>query len=496
MKNADYGKLVDRLIELSYIGSAMAVLHWDQEVHMPEKGSAMRAKTLGYMSGLLHDQFLALNDKRMLDRLRKTVGTSKTPEGAVVRDILRAYDREKKLPKAFVEEMSVVCSEAQTVWAKAREASDFAMFAPHLKKIVALKRKEAKLVGFTESPYDALLDVYEPDMTSKRITKLFDELKARLLPLIPKSGKPPTLPKGPYPIAAQRTFNELVAKTMGFDFDKGRLDISSHPFTIHFHPEDVRMTTRYREEDPMYSIGSTIHETGHALYEQGLPIAHFGTALGESISLGIHESQSRVWENIIGKSKGFWTYFYPHLQAAFPKQLKKYSLDQFLAYVNHVVPSFIRTEADEVTYNLHVILRFEIEKDLIEGKIEVDELPAIWNAKMKDYLGVDVPNDRLGVLQDVHWSGGMIGYFPTYVLGNMYAAQFYDQAKKDIRGLEGLYAKGKLAPIREWLRQNVHIHGKRYSAEELVKKVTGKKLSAEPFASYLVKKYGSGKAAV
>ncbi len=489
MKNADYGKLVDKLIELNYLGSAMSVLHWDQEVYMPEKGSAMRAKTLGYMSGLLHDMFLSTNDKHLLDRLRKTVAKGKTAEAVVVRDVLRAYDREKKLPKAFVEEMSVVCSEAQTIWAKAREKNDFGMFAPHLKKIVALKRKEAKLVGYTQSPYDALLDVYEPDMTSDRLTKLFDELKERIIPLVQHQRKAPTLPKGRYAIEDQRTFNTFVAKTMGFDFDRGRLDVSSHPFTIHFHPEDVRMTTRFREEDPIYSVGSTIHETGHALYEQGLPIEHFGTALSESISLGIHESQSRVWENMIGKSKGFWTYFFPHLQATFPKQLKKFTLDQFLAYVNHVQPSLIRTEADEVTYNLHVILRFEIEKDLIEGKIDVDELPAIWNAKMKAYLGVDVPNNKLGVLQDVHWSGGMIGYFPTYVLGNMYAAQLYEQAQKDIRGLEKQYTQGKLAPIREWLRENIHIHGKRYSAEELVKKVTGKKLSADAFVRYLEKKY-------
>lgn len=489
MNNVDYGKLVDRLIELNYLGSAMSVLHWDQEVHMPEKGSAMRAKTLGYLSGVLHDQFLAINNKRLLDRLRKTVGAGRSPEAAVVRDVVRAYDREKKLPKKFVEELSIVCSEAQTVWAKARAASDFTMFAPHLKKVVALKRKEAKLVGYTDSPYDALLDVFEPGMTSRQLTKLFDELKTKLLPLIPKHKKAPTLPKGTYSLEAQREFNAFVAKSMGFDFTAGRLDVSTHPFTIHFHPEDVRMTTRYRENDPLYSVGSTIHETGHALYEQGLPAEHFGTALAESISLGIHESQSRSWENMIGKSRGFWTHFFPHLKAAFPKQLKAITLDQLLAVVNHVEPSFIRTEADEVTYNLHVILRFEIEKDLIEGKIDVDDLPAVWNKKMKDYLGVDVPNDALGVLQDVHWSGGMIGYFPTYVLGNLYAAQFYEAAKKSIRGLEGMYAKGKFAPIREWLRTNIHIHGKRYTADELVKKVTGKKLSAEAFATYLEKKY-------
>jgi carboxypeptidase Taq len=271
--------------------------------------------------------------------------------------------------------------------------------------------------------------------------------------------------------------------------DAGRIDISTHPFCSGFNPNDVRMTTRYRPDDILYSIGSTIHETGHGLYEQGLLAEHFGTPLSESVSLGIHESQSRMWENIIGKSEAFWKHFYPKLQKDFPKPFKKLPLKEFLKTVNKVNPSLIRTEADEVTYNLHVILRFEIEKDMIEGKIKLEDLPEIWNSKVKKYLGIEVPNDTLGVLQDVHWSTGGIGYFPTYSLGNLYSAQFYAAMKKNIPDIEKQISGGRFDQILGWLRKNIHNHGKIYKASELVKKVTGEKLSSKYFNEYIQKKY-------
>jgi carboxypeptidase Taq len=277
---------------------------------------------------------------------------------------------------------------------------------------------------------------------------------------------------------------------MGFDLESGRIDKSTHPFTSGFHPNDVRITTRYSEKDVFYSIGSTIHESGHALYDQGLPEEHFGTPLAESISLGIHESQSRLWENNVGKSRSFWNYFYPKLQKEFPKPFKSIPTEAFYKAINAVSPSLIRTQADEVTYNLHIIIRFEIEKEMIEGSIDLAKLPEIWRFKMKKYLGIDVPTDKEGVLQDVHWSTGYIGYFPTYSLGNLYAAQLYDTMAKQIPGLSKKIGDGQLEEVRDWLRKKVHIHGKTYNAQELIKKITGEYLNSRYFNEYLEKKYG------
>lgn len=493
MKNPEYAQLVEQMKEIWHVSTALGVLHWDQEVYMPEKGSAMRAQTIGFLAGLWHDRFMALNKGKALEKLVTWARAHpKTDEAVVIREIWRSYEREKKIPKKFVEDFSRLCSESQVAWARAREKSDFKLFLPYLEKIVAMRQQEAKYVGYKHTPYDALLDAYEPEMTSATVTKLFDDLKQELVPLIKAAAKKktPRLPKGKYPIEKQREFNEFVAKTLGFDTASGRLDISTHPFTIAFHPQDVRITTRYREEDPLYSVGSTVHETGHALYEQGLLVEHIGTPLAETVSLGIHESQSRVWENMIGKSRGFWKFFFPHLKKAFP-QLKKVDFDDFMAVVNEVKPSLIRTEADEVTYNMHIILRFEMEKALIEGALKPKDVPKVWNAKMKEYLGIDVPDDRRGCLQDVHWSGGMIGYFPTYTLGNLYSAQLYATAKKAMPRMEEKFAKGDFSGIREWLRESVHIHGRRYNAESLIKRATGRELSSEYFVAYLKKKFAA-----
>jgi len=295
--------------------------------------------------------------------------------------------------------------------------------------------------------------------------------------------------RGKFPTGKQFDFNRLVAEKMGFDFEAGRLDVSTHPFTTSFNSHDVRITTRFQEDDVVYSLMSTIHESGHAIYDQNIPIENFGNPLGESVSLGIHESQSRMWENIVGRSRYFWEYFYPVLSKKFPTPFSKVSLNNFYKIVNDVKPSLIRTEADEVTYNLHIIMRFEIEKELLDGSIEVEDLPKIWNSKVKEYFGIDVPSDALGVLQDVHWSGGMIGYFPTYTLGNLYAAQFYQAAKKDIANLEEKFSKGEFSQFKQWLNQNIHIHGKLYSADELIKKVTGEKLTSKYFTDYIKDKY-------
>lgn len=490
----DYALLLKQLNELAHLSSAYAVLNWDQEVSMPPKGAKRRAETLAHLRGLIHEECLALNHGGRLEKLNKRYQQQPhSKQAAVLREVLRGYTRERKLPTAFVKELSETCSLGQQTWAKAREQGNFKLFLPVLKKIVDLKRREAKYVGYTQSAYDALLDEYEPGLTSRELDTLFAELKMFLIPSVKKwtAKKYPNekMVHDYFPLEAQKTFNERIAHKMGFDLEAGRIDISTHPFTTNFHPEDVRITTRYQLHHALYAISSTIHETGHALYEQGLPAEAFGTPLGEAISLGIHESQSRLWENHVGKGLPFWKYFYPLLQKTFPKPFRRIPLKIFHQLLNGVKPSFIRTEADEVTYNLHIILRYEIEKDLIEGRIEVKDLPAIWNKKVKDYFGLRVPNDRLGVLQDVHWSIGAIGYFPTYTLGNLYAAQWYAVAKKQLPKLEQQFTKGNFTSLREWLRKNIHQHGKRYSASTLIKKVTGEPLRSNYFIEYLKEKY-------
>ncbi|MFZ2188594.1 MAG: carboxypeptidase M32 [Candidatus Moraniibacteriota bacterium] len=489
-------KFKEKLAELYHLNSAVAVLNWDQDVNMPIKGNELRAKTIANLVGILHDKFISPDFSKLVKAVKKEMdaGELSDDNACVAREIWREFSRENKLPLEFVKELSQTTSRSQMIWAKARKENKFKLFLPELKKIIALKRKEAEFVGYTGSPYNALLDTYEPYMRVEEIEMIFGELRNFLIPFLAKIKRAKVkinekILRGNFPIEKQIEFNKFVAGKMGFDFEAGRLDVSTHPFSTNFHAEDVRMTTRYDKEDILSSLSSTIHESGHSLYEQGLKTENFGSPLGESISHGIHESQSRMWENMVGKSENFWKYFYPKLTKSFPEHFKKIKFEDFYKAINAVRPSLIRVDADEVTYNLHIILRFEIEKDLIEGSIEVEDLPKIWNDKMKEYFGIIVPSDALGVLQDVHWSGGNIGYFPTYTLGNLYSAQFYAAAKRDVLNLEREIAAGHLEHLREWLRKNIHIHGKLYSASELVKNVTGENLNGQYFIDYLNKKY-------
>jgi len=497
MKVRPIDTLKERLCEISYIAAANAVLGWDQEVHMPEKGADARATTSSHLSSIVHEKLVALDHDKLLSGLKRDVDSKKLKgkDAVVVEETWRTYEREKKLPTSFVKEYSVLVSKAQNVWAQARKKDDFNMFLPYLRQIIEMKRKEAKLIGYKDSPYDALIDSYEPGLNTKDASVMLNDLRDFLIPFLKeiKASKVKVNPKktkGKIPLSEQLAFNRMVAETMGFDFAAGRMDESTHPFTTTFHTHDVRITTRFREDDLLYSLGSTIHETGHALYEQGLPSEHFGTPLSEAISLGVHESQSRLWENNIGRGIPFWKYFYPKLQKKFSKLFKALPFEEFMLILNEVKPSLIRTEADEVTYNLHIIVRFEIEKGMIEGSIDPKDLPKVWKAKMKEYLGIEVPSDTLGVLQDVHWSAGYIGYFPTYSLGNLYAAQWYVAMERDIPDLSKKIAKGELSIPREWLRTHVHLHGKTYKAADLLKKVTGEAPSSRFFIEYLKKKYG------
>ncbi|MFA5942579.1 MAG: carboxypeptidase M32 [Candidatus Paceibacterota bacterium] len=491
--------LKKRLIEIARLASVGDVLSWDQEVYLPRKGVEARANALACINGITHQKLSAIDDDRLLSKLKKQVDAKKLSGGnaAIVTETWRTYARQKKLSEAFVAQMSETTSRAYAAWVRAREESDFGMFLPWLKKIVDLKREEAGLVGFNDSPYDALIDEYEPGSTVQSIEALFSDLKQFLVPFIGalvRSGDKvdPARILGAFPLDQQLAFNRFVSEQMGFDYAAGRLDQSPHPFTASFHTQDVRITTRMREDDLMYALGSTIHETGHGLYEQGLPLRHFGTPLGESSFASIHESQSRLWENNIGRSTAFWKYFYPKIRKEFPEPFKKIPLSEFMRIINRVEPSLIRTEADEVTYNLHVILRFEIEKEMIEGTLPLEDLPAIWNAKMKKYLGISVPNDRLGVLQDMHWAVGDIGNFPAYTLGTLYAAQFYTAMQRAVPDLSEKIAAGDFATPREWLRENIYRHGRRYRVADLVKRATGEYPNSRYFIEYLKERYGAG----
>jgi carboxypeptidase Taq len=495
MANRTYEAFLKRVKEVSAAQSIQAVLEWDQQTVMPKKGAAYRAEQIGLVAGVAHQQLTNRKLGQLLDKLERdgdgadgdfTVATN-------VREMRRLYDRAVKLPTALVQEIATATSLAGDAWTDARRASDFAQFAPHLEKLLDLKRQVADKIGWQTEPYDALMDEFEPGAKATAVQAIFDQLRRELVPLVAAIRTAPRQPdttilERPAPIERQDAFNRSIAQAMGFDFEAGRLDVSAHPFCSGFCPHDVRMTTRYNEHGLAQSLFGVMHEAGHGLYEQGLDPAYTGTPMGTSVSLGIHESQSRLWENMVGRSRPFWEHYFPKLQAAFPS-LADVSLDAWHFAINTVRPSLIRVEADEVTYGLHIMLRFDLERRMLAGKLAVRDIPQAWNDEMKRSLGIAPPDDARGCLQDIHWSLGIFGYFPTYQLGNLYAAQFARAARQALPELEAQMARGELAPLREWLRQNIHGHGKRYRANELVKVVTGQDLSPRPFIEYLQAKY-------
>jgi carboxypeptidase Taq len=416
-------------------------------------------------------------------------------EAANVREIRRAYDRAVKLPEALVEELARVTTQAQQVWQQARRDSDFALFQPWLEKIVRLKREEAAAVGTASGiPYDALLDEYEPGATTAEITRTFADLRDQLAPLVAaiaasKRKSTTEILHRDYPVEGQREFGQATAAAIGFDFHAGRLDSTTHPFCSGLGPGDCRLTTRYNPNFFNESFFGILHEAGHGIYEQGLDPEHFGTPAGSAASLGIHESQSRLWENQVGRSQAFWERFLPQAQRVFPSALSDVSLDDFVFAINDVRPSFIRVEADEATYNLHIILRFELEQALVSGDLAVADVPGAWNEKFKRSLGLKVLDDAHGCLQDIHWSGGGIGYFPTYTLGNLYAAQFMARARDDLGDLDEAFRRGEFGSLKTWLNEKIHRPGRRFRASELCRRVTGRPLRPEPLMSYLRQKY-------
>lgn len=496
--------LIAKLLEIQRINSAASLLSWDQETYMPAGGGEARAEQISTLQGIAHQKFVSPEIERLLatwvdpdsGAIRESPGDGwDEPSRSLLREVWRDYSRAKKLPSDFVMRLSRECSLAQQVWAEAKEHRSFSQFLPNLRTVLSLKREEAEYLGYRDSPYNALLDVYEPGSTIAALRPLFAQIKGRLVPLLKKIQQSSVqidddMLFHTFDQARQLEFGRMVLIAMGYDFERGRLDLSAHPFTTSFHPTDVRVTTRVHEHDLQSCLFSCIHEGGHGLYDQGLNPSHFGTPLGDSVSLGIHESQSRMWENCVGRSRPFWSFFYPMLQQTFHHQLRTLDVEQFYSAINRVKPSLIRVEADELTYNLHIMLRFEIEQDLIEGRTRPENLPGIWNQKMEEYLGIVPSNDAEGVLQDVHWSFGAFGYFPTYTLGNLYSVQFYEQAKLEIPHLEDEIAAGHLMVLRRWLGQKIHRWGRMFTPDHLSRRVTGKSLDPEPFLTYVEKKYG------
>lgn len=492
-----YDNLLAWSRELARLGSAMAVLGWDQRTFIPAKGHPERAEQLAVLSRIVHGKG---TDPRVGDWLAAVEGSDLAAEefGDVavnVREWRRSYDRTVKIPEDLAVALTRATSMAEAAWEKTRPANDWSSFKPHLAEVIALMTEKAQAVGLPEGgaeTYDALLDDFEPGMTAAQLEPVFAALKEPTVALLDKlkGGSSPddSVLKRSFAVADQERFGKAVAARLGYDFSGGRLDVTAHPFSTNIAPGDTRITTRYSETDFADAFFGVVHETGHALYSQGQPAAHFGTPRGQSVSLGIHESQSRLWENFVARSAGFWKHFYPTAQAFFPA-LAGVGEKDFVAAVNKVEPGFIRVQADEVTYNLHVLARFQLELALFRGEVSVDDLPEAWQAAYRELLGIAPKDVASGAMQDVHWSAGLFGYFPTYTLGNLYAAMFYTKAKEDLGDLEAQFAAGDFASLLGWLRENIHTNGRRYSAPRLVREVTGRDLDPSDLITHLETKF-------
>jgi carboxypeptidase Taq len=495
------------------LGKTLALLQWDEETCLPSGGVEERAEQLALLQGIAHERFVSPHIGHCLTELGSTPENPRGDEGlpALERDFLRvmrrAYDREVKLPVEFVSAAARAEGLSQAAWARARKNNDFASFLPHLRAMIDFARQKARYWGYSDSGnsdgkgkaggkaegslYDGLLDTYEPGLTTGQTDALFAPLGERLSALIKKLPPPPACPflDQDYETGVQVRFNHALMDWLGFDTSRGRLDVSAHPFTTSLGADDVRITTRYFPRNLLSSIFSVIHESGHAFYEMSFPPELRFSCLADGASMAVHESQSRFWENVIGRSRPFWEGLYPLLRSHFPQQLGHVDADTFYRGVNQVRPSLIRVDADEVSYALHIILRFELEKQLIAGELPPEELPGRWREYSRRYFNLESETDADGVLQDVHWSMGSFGYFPSYALGNLYGLQFWAQMQKDLPDLDSALAAGNFGPIHEWLRDRIYRWGCRLDPPELLFKVTGERLSTDPFLNYIEAKY-------
>jgi carboxypeptidase Taq len=489
------------MAEVRAINDSAAVLGWDQQTYMPQGGAEARSEQLAALGKISHRMSTGADMMKMLkESEREAAGFDPdSDDAAFVRVTRRDFDRAVKVPSELVGEIARVTTLAYEEWTQARRENDYARFAPWLEKNLDLTRKVAECLGYDDGEmYDALLDQYEPGMKAAQVRTLFEAVKPTLIALVQEIAA-----RGPeavddsvlhreYDLDTQRRFGEKVVTDLGFDWKRGRQDQAVHPFCTSFTRGDVRITTRYDDHFLPCALFGSMHETGHALYEQGVAPRYDGNVLGGGTSLGVHESQSRLWENLVGRSRAFWERYYGGLQAAFPGALQNTAMEEWYRAINKVSPSLIRVEADEVTYNLHILLRFELEVELLEGRLSAADAPQAWNAKMQEYLGLTPPTDSAGILQDVHWSGGSIGYFPTYSIGNILSVQFFEKADAALGGrVAALVASGEFGPLLEWLQENIYQWGRKYEPAALVQRVTGGPLDPAPYLRYLNNKFGA-----
>lgn len=492
MTSSTFQRVSQTASEIAMLTATVDTLEWDQRTHLPKGASEFRANQIAYLRGMIHQRETDPSYGAQLKELAETCSplTGHDDYVTTIRQLERTFDKKAKLPQTLVEELSRTCAQGQHAWVEARGKNDFQSFRPWLEKIFELKRQQAEAVGYPETPYDALLDDFEPDARTSEVTFVLRQLREMLVPIvqaIAATGRvsPVDVFRREYPLADQERFGREAAVAIGFDFQRGRLDVTHHPFCTSLGPHDCRITTRYDANYFASALFGILHEAGHGIYEQGLRPEEFGLPTGSYLSLGIHESQSRLWENQVGRSRAFWEYFFPSAKSIFATSLQDVSLDDIFFAINDVRPSLIRVEADEATYNLHIVIRFELEQELLSENLQVADLPEAWNARYQEYLGIQPPNDADGVLQDIHWSAGGIGYFPTYSLGNIYAAQFYHQAHKELGDLNAQLSKGHFSSLRNWLRDNIHVHGQCYSAAQLVKRVCHSALDCHPLIDHL-----------
>ena len=488
-------KLKELLGEVSDINRAASVLSWDQQVNMPPGGGEARGQQLATLGKIAQEKFTSDEVGKLLEDLKQEfVGAEPaSDDAAMIRVAGRNYDKAKRVPPEFVSEQAIAATKGFEAWVAARSKSDFSIFRPHLERNVELVEKYISFFPPSDHPYDTLLDDYEPGMKTAEVKAIFDGLRPKQVKLIRaiKEGKQvkDDFLHIKYNEKKLWDFGVDVITQYGYEWSRGRQDKAPHPFETTFSVNDVRITTRFEPENPMATLFSTFHESGHAMYEQGINPKYERTALSGGTSLAIHESQSRMWENLVGRSLPFWEHFFPALKKTFPSQLEGVSLKSFYKAINKVEPSLIRVNADEATYNLHIMLRLEMEIGMVEGTMPIKDLPEIWNTKMQEYLGVVPPNDARGVLQDIHWSYGSIGYFSTYALGNLVSAQLWEKINKDIRNLDDQIRAGNFSELLRWLREKIHRHGHKYDPQDLVQNVTGSKITPEPYVRYLTKKY-------
>ncbi len=489
-----FAELKSRLSEIHDLRRVQELLFWDQTVFMPPGGGPVRGAQLETLDRIAHEKFVSDAIGALLEELRPLEESLDydSDEASLIRVTRRDWDKARRVPAELAAEMTRAAADGHDIWAKARQDSDFATFLPALERNVELKRRYIECFAPYEDPYDPLLDDYEPGMKTAEVHAVFDDLKRELIPLIAEvaNGTDDDFLRGPFDVGAQHELSLELVRRFGFADDHFRLDRTVHPFAASSARNDIRLTTRYKESD-LTSLFTAMHECGHGLYEHGVSEMLERTPLCHGVSSALHESQSRMWENVVGRSRPFWRWFYPRLQSAFPDALGGVEPDRFYGAINRVRPTYIRVDADEATYNLHIILRFELELEIVNDRIALRDLPEAWNTRFKEYLGIDVPEDRLGILQDVHWSGGGFGYFPTYSLGNIVSLQIWEKVRDALPDLEDDFERGEFGRLHEWLRENLYSLGRKYTPQETLERITGSGIDAGPYVRYLKDKLGA-----